>query len=97
MVKVVQAEADVEAVKQRVAELEQKPLNAADARAKKVIDDIDAARAKAKAKVVAARAKQREVVGPKVERFEQILQLTVTLLLDTGRYKPILLGLLMLG
>ena len=70
-VRLQQAEADVEAVKQRVAELEQKPLNATDARAKKVIDGIDASRAKAKAKVAAARAKQREVVGPKVERFEQ--------------------------
>ena len=66
-----QAEADVEAVKQRVAELEQTPLNATDDRAKKVIDDIDARRAKAKAKVADARAKQREVVGPKFERFEQ--------------------------
>ena len=70
-VRLQQAEADVEAVKQRVAELKQKPLNATDARAKKVIDDIDARRAKAKAKVADARAKQREVVGPKVERFEQ--------------------------
>ena len=70
-VRLQQAEADVEAVKQRVAELEQKPLNATDAKAKKVIDDIDARRAKAKAKVAAARAKQREVVGPKVERFEE--------------------------